>query len=157
LLWLCWCTESTSLLTAVRCANGGGGVGLGHAGWRKTIFSLQMRLLGVNGRWLRCGYLSHWLCHSISPRFLGDMHEKRGTISSVFTFFPVTVLVNAPLVSSAGGAYWHAMSDGCFIATLTKQLSVTGNVTSVNLLCYHDRAKKEEKYKLYTSYQTRIQ
>jgi hypothetical protein len=42
LLWLCWCTESASLLTATRCANGGGGVRIGHAGWRKKIFDLQI-------------------------------------------------------------------------------------------------------------------
>jgi hypothetical protein len=52
------------------------------------------------------------------------------------------------------GPHWHATSSGCFIVTLTRQLSMTNNVTSVNFLWYHDRAKKEEKYKLYILCQT---
>jgi hypothetical protein len=62
----------------------------------KTIFGLQMRLLGVNGEWLHCSYLSHWLCHSISLRFSGDVHEKRGTISLVSTFFGYCASKYAP-------------------------------------------------------------
>jgi hypothetical protein len=41
--------ERMSLLMAARCANGGGEIRIGHAGWRKKADGLQMRLLGVNG------------------------------------------------------------------------------------------------------------
>jgi hypothetical protein len=51
--------QRAPLLTAARCANGSGGIKIGHASWRKKAIGLQMRLLGVNGERPHCSYLSH--------------------------------------------------------------------------------------------------
>jgi hypothetical protein len=105
-----------------------------------------MRLLGVNGAWPHCGYLSHWLCHSTSPRLLGYVCEKRGTIPSVSTFFSVTAPVNAPLISSAGGPTLACYAWRTIHCDTDKVDERDNNITSINFLWHHVRARKKEKY-----------
>jgi hypothetical protein len=63
-----------------------------------------------------------------------DVHKKCGMIPSISTFFSVTALVNAPLVSSAGGptlacyVWWMVHCD------TNKAVECDDNVTSVNFL-----------------------
>jgi hypothetical protein len=130
------------LLTVARCANGGGGVGLGQAGWGMQAAGWQMRLLGVNGS-SRDSAIYLIDCDVPSPQDSWDMCAINVARSLWFLLFSVTVPVNAPLVSPAGGPTL-ACYDGWPIVTLTRQASMT--ITS-HLSTFCDNMSEQRRKK----------